>query len=138
MEYFIGSFITIITAILVTKLFSNDIKKPKLSVMHSQSRMYDLIGPILQLLPKEQEVLNTQASKHFDKVNHRILIFDTEAYWIKDNCVYVAEIIDGELDENTTKKVDTMGMNSVQLKKMIFIVDTLTEGKTNDSRDSGN
>jgi hypothetical protein len=138
MEYFIGSFVTIITAVLVTKLFSNNIKKPKLSVIHSQSRMYDLIGPILQLLPKDQEVLNSQASKHFDKVNHRILIFDTEAYWIKDNSVYVAEIIDGELDENTTKKVDTMGMNSVQLKKMIFIVDTLTEGKTNDSRDSGN
>jgi hypothetical protein len=138
MEYFVGSFTTIVVALLITRVFLKRVPRPRLTVSYSQSRIYSLISPVLKMIPEERKELKTQASDYFDKINYRILIVGSEAYWIKDNSVYVAQIIDGEIDENSTKKVDTMSMNSVQLKKMVFIVDKLTEGKSNDSGNSGN
>jgi hypothetical protein len=66
---------------------------------------------------------------------------DDKAYWIKNNTVFVSEIIDGDLSsisESTAKVVDMMALDKVELDKMVFIVETLTEGLTNDSSGSGN
>jgi hypothetical protein len=63
----------------------------------------------------------------------RVIIIEGEAYWIVDQTLYVANIVDGLVDNDTTKKVDTMAMDTVQLEKTQFIVQKLTEGKGNDS-----
>ena len=64
---------------------------------------------------------------------------DSKAYWIKDNVFYSADMApDGTVDKDTTQKVDTFSLNKVQLDKMVFIVDRLTEGLDDDSRYSGN
>jgi hypothetical protein len=39
---------------------------------------------------------------------------------------------------DSVKPVDIMGMDAVELEKMIFIIEKLTEGTANDSGDSGN
>ena len=137
MQYFIGSFVTIATLLFCSRIFSKQLAKPKLKIGYSQSHAYSLLGPIFGLLETQKKPLDTQASKYFGKVNQKILIYNKEAYWIKDNSVFVCNIIDGELDENSTKKVDTMGMDDVQLKKMMFIVEKLTEGMSNDNRNPG-
>lgn len=64
-----------------------------------------------------------------------------KAYWIQDNKVYVSELEDGDLssiNESTTQVVDMMALDKVELDKMVFIVETLTEGLANDSSGSGN
>ena len=66
--------------------------------------------------------------KDFDAKSTRVLIIDNEAYWIKNNTVFMAEVINGEVEKETTREVDTMAMDKVQLKKMIFIVEKLKEG----------
>jgi len=59
---------------------------------------------------------------------------DNNAYWIKDNVFYMADMSsDGMVDKDTTRIVDTMAMNKVQLDKMMFIIDRLRE----DTYDSG-
>ncbi len=63
----------------------------------------------------------------------RVIIIEGNAYWIVDQTLYTAKIIDGSVDNETTKKVDTMTMDDVQLEKTQFIVQKLTEGKGNDS-----
>ena len=70
----------------------------------------------------------TQSMKYFDSINLRILILEEQAYWIKNNAVFVAQVINGEIEKDTAKEVDTMAMDKVQLNKLMFIVEKLKEG----------
>ncbi len=63
---------------------------------------------------------------------------DDQAYWIKDNTFYTADMVQGTVDKETTRIVDTMTMNKVQLDKMIFIIDRLREEAFDDRWGSGN
>jgi hypothetical protein len=76
--------------------------------------------------------LATQARKILEKSQIRIIFSENRAYWIKNNMFLQADLVDGEVDDSTTKVVDTMTMDKVELDKMIFIVQKLTEGITND------
>jgi hypothetical protein len=139
MQYFVGSLATLLVMFVFSRAYSKTlVQKQRVELHYSQSRLYDIIGPVIKILPKKEKELNTQSSKFYDKVNYRVLILDSKAYWIKDNCVYVANMVNGELDESSATKVDTMGMDKIQLKKMVYIVDKLTEGKSNDSGTPGN
>lgn len=71
----------------------------------------------------------------------RFLTMDNQAFWIKDNTVFVSDVLDGDLssiNESTTRVVDMMTLDKVELDKMIFIIEKLTEGLLNDSGNSGN
>lgn len=85
--------------------------------------------------PLDSTPLKTQATDFHDKRSLRILIVEDRAYWIEHNTLYEAEIIDGNMDPSTTKAIDTMVLDKVQLDKIIFVVDRLTE-RFNDE-DSG-
>jgi hypothetical protein len=75
-------------------------------------------------IPRLEE---TQMSKHQKTMQIRVIFVGNEAYWIKDNAFYVATTIDGMIDHESAKVVDTIGMDKVQLDKMSFIVEKLTE-----------
>lgn len=98
--------------------------------VHSQSYFYDVVKialPIIDMLkPKPEKV--SQSFKEQKKHTLRILTLGDRAYWIKDNAVHEAAIVDGHIDGESTKVLDTTAMDDVELKKMIFIVDKLTEG----------
>jgi hypothetical protein len=61
-----------------------------------------------------------------------------DAYWIEDNRVYTAKFEDGIIDQENKKTVDMTTIDKVELDKMIFVVERLTEGLSNDSGNSGN
>jgi len=63
---------------------------------------------------------------------------EDQAYWIKDNIFYTADVMGDGVDKDTTRRVDTMVMNKVQLDKMMFIIDRLREGNSNDSGSTRN
>jgi hypothetical protein len=50
----------------------------------------------------------------------------------------MADMENGVIDKETTRTVDIMGMDEVQLKKASYIVDKLTDGIRNDYGGSGN
>jgi hypothetical protein len=82
--------------------------------------------------------IKTQSKIHDSKINIKVIIMDNQAYWIKDNAFYTASIrIDGNVDKDSTRVVDTMSMNSVQLDKMMFILDKLREEAFDDRGGSG-
>ena len=103
------------------------------SVQLSQSYIDSLVSQkILDvLLPPEKK--KTQSTNHFKKDEVRVIVIEGEAYWIVNQTLYVANLVDGTVDNDTTRKVDTMTMDDVQLEKTQFIVQKLTEGKGNDS-----
>jgi hypothetical protein len=60
------------------------------------------------------------------------------AYWIEDSRVYTANFEDGVVDYDNKIVVDMTAIDKVELDKMIFVVERLTEGLSNDSGNSGN
>lgn len=80
----------------------------------------------------------TQSRKHQEKTTTNVIVVDNEAYWIKNNIFYKAPLVNERIDKDSAEQVDTTNMDKVQLDKMLFIVDKLTEGTSDDSRGSGN
>lgn len=139
MEYFLGSAITMIAMFVTTRLISygqtykkNDI--PRLS----QSHTHMLILPFLPEIKKYKKKMITQSSKHEEKINIRVVILDNKAYFVKDGTFYCAEMNGTEIDRASATLVDTIGMDKVQLDKMLFIMDQLRDGKNDDSGYTGN
>jgi len=128
MEYLFGAIVTATTIFFTYRWFvKTAVPRKSIKIVVSQSRTNELFKQIFmpeQSFPKA----TSQAMKDFDAKSTRILIIDNEAYWIKNNTVFMAEVIDGEVEKETTREVDTMAMDKVQLKKMIFIVEKLKEG----------
>jgi len=137
MEYFLGSIITLLV-IVFTKIYLSKTLKTKIKpIRYSQSRALELSINIIQQAIAPKEVINTQSTVHHSKNTLKILVIGRFAYWIKDNNFYMADIIDEDIDHDTTREVDIMTMDTVQLEKMIYIVEQLREGMPNDNRDSG-
>jgi hypothetical protein len=137
MEYFAGSLFTLLTMLIVARLVrspKNQIKKIKTNF--NQSRQHELVKDFLPFPPRKK--LNSQAIKHHKNKYMRIVFINNTAYWIEDSIFYTADFVDGKIVEETKKIVDTIGMDKVELDKMIFIVDRLTEGLSDDSSNSGN
>jgi hypothetical protein len=128
MEYLFGAIVTATTIFFTYRWFvKTAVPRKSIKIIVSQSRTNELFKQMFmpeQSFPKA----TSQAMKDFDAKSTRILIIDNEAYWIKNNTVFMAEVIDGEVEKETTREVDTMAMDKVQLKKMIFIVEKLKEG----------
>lgn len=137
MEYFLGTISALLTLVILNHFLTKKISKPVAPLRISQSYIFELIRPFTFDI-EIQIPLRSQASKHYDEGFLRVLFFEQKAYWIKDNALYVADIIDNQVDEETTVQVDTMGMNKVELDKTIFIVEKLREGLTNDFGYPGN
>jgi hypothetical protein len=106
-------------------------------IRRSQSYIHSLLLSTLQNLQDDPEPIKTQSRDRIAKQSMTVVFVDGNAYWIKDNKFYQASVINGQIDNSTIKTVDTMGMDKVELDRMFFIVQKLTEGNQNDSGDSG-
>jgi hypothetical protein len=133
-EYFIGFLVAIALLVLLRFLVPKTIKKNSTKkIRYSQSHIHEIIkynlSDYLFLPPKKPR----QTANHEKSINLRVLFFEKEAYWIKENALFIAEQEDGVVKEDTAKRVDTMGMDRVQLEKVMYIVDILNEGNQDDS-----
>ncbi len=133
MEYFLGSLITLLIMSYFGKRSAQVLSKKPVRIRLSQAYIDALITNkiIEEILPPPKK--KTQSINHQKGEEVRVIIIEGKAYWIVQQTLYVAEIVDGMVDNDTTKKVDTMTMDNVQLEKTQFIVQKLTEGKGNDS-----
>jgi hypothetical protein len=137
MEYLLGSFITFMSIIFVGLRLPR-IKNSEEKIKYSQSHIYSLVKPLLDLHPQAKARITTQASKYEDKTNVKVIIIEGSAYWVKDNLFYTAPFDINGIDKESAQVVDTMNMDKVELDKMIFIIDQLRDGKKNDSGSTGN
>ena len=81
--------------------------------------------------------IKTQSRKYHEKMNIKVIIVDENAYWVKDNIFYTAPMINEHIDNDMAREVDTISMDKVQLEQMLFIMDKLREGMSDDSRSAG-
>lgn len=118
--------------IFLTILFVNKKKKKYLKtvIAHTQAALFEMTKTTDKTLELLSPKLNTQATKYQNSNLLRIIFVDKQAYWIKESVFYTADLDDfGFIDAESTRAVDTMTMDKVQLDKMSFIVEKLTEGK---------
>lgn len=125
----------------IISYFANLFKKKKVDsqfqITLRQSSLYVMLSPFV-VFEKQEKVIQTQATEFMKKQFISVILLDHQAYWIMNNTLYVADEINGSIDKESTRPVDTMTMDKVQLDKTIFIVNALTEGAENDNRNSGN
>jgi hypothetical protein len=138
MEYLLG-FAMAIIAILAFRFallykIDNDQLPP---IKYSQSHVHEMIKYYLPSSLFQKKRNKTQSDKHEEKLYTRVVFLENQAYWIKDNALLIADLEDGIVLEETARKVDTIGMDRVQLDKVIGIVNALTEGRKDDSGHSG-
>lgn len=138
MEYFLGSALTLAIILIANRVLREPIKKFQTKeIKYTQSHIYSLVAPLLQFVPEDKKKTPTQATKYIENSYVRVVVLDRSAYWIKDNALYTAQIVEGAVDKSTTRQVDTMVMDKVQLDKTLFIVEKLREGLDNDSGSTG-
>ncbi|CAB4242254.1 hypothetical protein UFOVP222_75 [uncultured Caudovirales phage] len=139
MDYFVGSLITLLTIIVVGKIVLPKISNDKIKTLsYGQSHAHELIKYIQIPRASTRRQPNTQSYNYVMKNGFKVFFTDRNAYWVKDGQFVVADSNENKIDMDSIKPVDIMGMDAVELEKMIFIIEKLTEGTTNDSRDSGN
>jgi len=138
MEYLLGAVLTLIKVVTANKLITKQLKNEKRTVVrYSQSHIYSVTAPMMFGFGSPIPKRSTQSYKYQEDAYIRVVIVDDKAYWIKENTFYTAEVVGGMVDKDSTKEVDTMSMNDVELKKMLVIVETLREGNSNDSGSTG-
>ena len=137
MEYFVGFLVSVISFIILNKIVKNVAKHKIATPVFTQSRKLALVKHyiISSLQPKEQP--KKQSTEYLRKNSIMAYFWGSNVYWIENGFLVTAKLKDNQIDEDTKKKVDTHSLDKVELDKMIFIVDKLTEGKKNDSSDSG-
>lgn len=140
MKYYIGFGFAFLLIYIVAKLQArhNIFNEPRIKTGVRQSEIY-LLSLSMEKFPKiKNKVKKQRQSTVYDAMtNIKVIIMDNQAYWIKNNVFYTANMEGDNVDKDTTRRVDTMTMNKVQLDKMMFIIDRLREGTLNDSGGTG-
>jgi hypothetical protein len=135
MEYFIGALATLLCAAVIYPVLNFNHQKVKnISLHYRQSYNFEIVSPWAWISRPRKE-LDTQSTRYAEEHSTRVVLSNDKAYWIINNQLLEADIIDGKVDGNTTKRVDTMALNDVELNNLSFIVEKLTEGKTNEGVD---
>lgn len=138
MEYFLGGIFTFVILLVANRVLREPIKKSQQAqIKYTQSHIYSLLSPLLQFVPEDKPRNPTQATKYIENSYVRVLVIEGSAYWIKDNALFTAEIVDGAVDKSSTKRVDTMTMDKVELDKTLFIVEKLREGLDDENGGTG-
>jgi hypothetical protein len=129
--------LTLSLAWFILKVDKSNKKKPYSRTLHKQSDTHRLLKSFFSMnLSNNQENLS-QLTKHKEKGIIKVIVLGNEAYWISNNIFYVAQAIDGEVQRHTAKPIDTSTLSKGDLDKMLFILDTLKDGKRDDRGSSG-
>jgi len=135
MEFMFGAIFMLVVLLFFGKIMKQTKVTRVLPVVYSQSRtnqinnQYDFVKSIKKI---------TQSSQDFRQNNMlKVITIDGLAYWIEENVLYQAEIINRNIIQETKKKVDTHSINGVELDNIVFVVDKLTKGN-DDSSNTGN
>lgn len=102
----------------------------------SQKDVHDLTKKFFSTNTIKQKT--SQMKKYEDSNRINVLVIGEQAYWISNNVFYTGNIVDGQIDQETTKPIDTQNMQKDEIDKMLFIIDSLKNGNKNDFGGTGN
>ena len=130
-----------LTLIAVSSILIITVKRNKKSfskVVYSQSNIHQIVRHFLPKDLFEMPKPVSQARKHVSKNTVRVLIIEDQAYWVHDNMFYIADTAEGLVNADTVRPVDTHNMSKRDIDKMLFILDSLKNGNSDDSSGAWN
>ncbi len=137
MKYLIiGLTLAILSYIIIVAVKKGD--KYFAKVVYRQSDIHQIVKNIIPKDLFELPKPPSQARKHINNNMVRVIVVDGQAYWIHNNMFFTAETVNGSVNPETTKPVDTSNMSKRDIDKMLFIVDSLRDGNSNDSGSAWN
>lgn len=107
-------------------------------IVYSQSSIHMMIRDFLPKTLYEKPKQKSQSVNHVDNNTVKVILIDGKAYWVSNNIFYCAEAIGGSVDIDTTEPVDTTNMSKKDIDKMLFILDNLKNGSSDDNSSAGN
>ena len=137
MEYILGSIITLISFFVFNKMTKKIISEKMHIPIFSQSRKLELIKNYIDNIVAPKPEIKTQSKEYTKKNSIKAFFLADNVYWIENGFLVMAKLTNNKIDETTKKKVDTHSLDKVELDKISFIVDKLTEGNKDDSGNSG-
>ena len=138
MKYILIVGLTFIVNWLIIKVIRKRARKNFSRTLYRQSDIHSLMKYFFSLNINNNEKPPSQLTKRRERDMIKVIVIGNLAYWVSDNIFYVAEAIDGEVIPQTAKPVDTNSMSRRDLDKMLFILDSLKNGKKDDSSSAGN
>lgn len=138
MEYVLIMGLTLLANWFIIRVIRKNARKGFSKVLYSQSDMHNLLKFFFSLNIDNNEKHPSQLTKRKEKDMIKVIVMGSLAYWVSNNIFYVAEAVDGEIVPETAQPVDTNSMSRRDLNKMLFILDSLKNGKENDSSSAGN
>jgi hypothetical protein len=129
--------LTLILAWFILRVGKRNKKKSFSRTLHKQSDTHRLMKLFFSMPLSNNQQNFSQLTKHKEKGMIKVMVLGNEAYWISNNIFYVAEAINGEVQRHTTKPIDTSTLSKGDLDKMLFILDSLKDGKRDDRGSSG-
>jgi hypothetical protein len=82
------------------------------------------IGLFLQIA-EEEDALEENEDENFIKV----AIVEDKAYWVINNILYEADVVDGEIEKEEASPVDAFKMNYKEVNKLMNILDNMQDWK---------
>jgi len=132
----LGLTLALICPIIIITVKRN--KKSFAKVVYSQSDIHQIVKHFLPKDLFEMPKPVSQAKKHVSKNTVRVLIIEDQAYWVHDNMFYIADTAEGLVNADTVRPVDTNNMSKRDIDKMLFILDSLKNGNSDDSSGAWN
>jgi hypothetical protein len=96
--------------------------------MRSQTAVYNKTKDFIPASLKVREY-TSQSKNHSDKYMVKVMVIDNNAYWVKDNIFFTADVQNGSVLPETTRQINTLDMSKQDIDKMMFILDKLKENK---------
>ena len=130
-----------LTMVAISYIIIITVKKNKkffAKVVYSQSDIHQIVRHFLPKDLFEMPKPVSQARKHVSKNTVRVLIIEDQAYWVHDNMFYIADTAEGLVNADTVRPVDTHNMSKRDIDKMLFILDSLKNGNSDDSSGAWN
>lgn len=135
---FIAISLTLIAACSIIVIAVKIGKKNFASITYTQSDIHQIVRNFIPKDLFEKPKPLSQARKHLNNNTVRVLILEDNAYWVHNNMFYVADTADGLVNPETVRPVDTNNMSKRDIDKMLFILDSLRNGNSDDSSSAWN
>ena len=138
MQELIAVALTLPIAWAIIKVIKKRARKKFSKTLYRQSDIHKLLKYFFSIRLPNNEGPSSQLTKRKEKNMTKVIFVDNQAYWVSENTFFVAESINGEIQSQTARPVNTNGLSKIDLNKMLFILDSLKNGSKNDSGSSGN
>jgi hypothetical protein len=130
-KYVIGVGLTLLLTSYI--LYKGRKLKSFSGIAYSQSSIHLMIKDFLPKDLYKKPRRESQMSKHIEENTVKIIFIEDKAYWVNNNIFYCAEAVGNSIDIDTTEPVDTTSMSKKDIDKMLFILDNLKNGSSDDS-----